>query len=35
MRIEDVLPRPLVYGDWSDDPAQLRTDSYFLLEPVT
>jgi len=24
-----------VYGDWSDDPAQLRTDSYFLLEPVT
>jgi effector-binding domain-containing protein len=21
-----------VYGDWSDDPAQLRTDVYYLLE---
>jgi effector-binding domain-containing protein len=22
-----------VYGDWSDDPAQVRTDLYWLLEP--
>lgn len=22
-----------VYGDWADDPAQRRTDVYFLLEP--
>jgi effector-binding domain-containing protein len=22
-----------VYGDWDDDPAKLRTDVYFLLEP--
>ncbi len=21
-----------VYGDWSDDPSQLRTDIYYLLE---
>lgn len=23
-----------VYGDWADDPAQRRTDIYFLLEPL-
>ncbi len=23
-----------VYGDWDDDPAQRRTDVYFLLEPA-
>jgi effector-binding domain-containing protein len=23
-----------VYGDWEDDPAKLRTDVFFLLEPV-
>jgi len=22
-----------IYGDWSDDPAQLRTDVYYLLDP--
>jgi effector-binding domain-containing protein len=22
-----------VYGDWSDDPAKVRTDVFFLLEP--
>jgi effector-binding domain-containing protein len=22
-----------VYGDWADDPAELRTDVFFLLEP--
>jgi effector-binding domain-containing protein len=22
-----------VYGDWDDDPAKVRTDIYFLLEP--
>ena len=22
-----------VYGDWAEDPAKLRTDIYFLLEP--
>jgi effector-binding domain-containing protein len=22
-----------VYGDWSDDPAKLRTDVYHLIEP--
>jgi effector-binding domain-containing protein len=23
-----------VYGDWSDDPAEVRTDVFFLLEPA-
>jgi len=23
-----------VYGDWTDDPAKLRTDVFFLLEPA-
>ena len=23
-----------VYGDWSDDPEKVRTDVFFLLEPV-
>ena len=23
-----------VYGDWDEDPAKVRTDVYFLLEPV-
>ncbi len=26
-------PRWEVYGHWTDDPAQLRTDVYYLLEP--
>ena len=24
-----------VYGDWDDDPAKVRTDIYFLLQPAT
>jgi hypothetical protein len=28
-----VGPSWEVYGHWSEDPAQLRTDVYFLLEP--
>jgi hypothetical protein len=24
-----------IYGDWADDPQQLRTDIYLLLDPVT
>jgi len=24
-----------IYGDWDDDPAQRRTDVYFLLEPAS
>jgi effector-binding domain-containing protein len=28
-----VGPRWEVYGHWTDDPAQLRTDVYYLLQP--